>query len=146
MRKIDCIIIHCSASDNLTHDSFKAIYELHISPKKEKFLWGNYHTTGKGFTDIGYHFIVCHDGSIYIGRPIEKIGAHCKGQNGNSIGICLTGNKIFSEKQFQSAIKLCKLLITLLGLKKIDVIGHRMFNNNKTCPNFDVTEKIGRYL
>ena len=45
-----------------------------------------------GFGGIGYHFYVRKDGSIYAGRPIDMIGAHARGSNFNSVGICFEGN------------------------------------------------------
>lgn len=52
------------------------------------------HTThlANGWTGIGYHFYVRKDGSVYRGRPINSIGAHCTGRNSNSVGICFEGN------------------------------------------------------
>ena len=46
----------------------------------------------QGWTGIGYHFYVRKDGSVYRGRPIDIIGAHCTGKNGCSIGVCFEGN------------------------------------------------------
>lgn len=46
----------------------------------------------KGWAGIGYHFFVRKDGSVYRGRPIEAVGAHCLGWNSNSIGVCAEGN------------------------------------------------------
>ena len=44
-----------------------------------------------GWTGMGYHFFVRKDGSVYRGRPIDAVGAHCLGFNSNSIGICAEG-------------------------------------------------------
>lgn len=46
----------------------------------------------RGWAGIGYHFYVRKDGSIYRGRPEDTIGAHTKGYNSRSIGICAEGN------------------------------------------------------
>lgn len=45
----------------------------------------------RGFDSIGYHYIIYLDGSIRFGRPVEQAGAHCKGHNANSIGVCYVG-------------------------------------------------------
>ncbi|WP_337632460.1 N-acetylmuramoyl-L-alanine amidase, partial [Prevotella sp.] len=45
----------------------------------------------RGFDSIGYHYIIYLDGSIHFGRPVEQAGAHCKGHNANSIGVCYVG-------------------------------------------------------
>ncbi|MBE0467709.1 MAG: N-acetylmuramoyl-L-alanine amidase, partial [Candidatus Desulforudis sp.] len=46
----------------------------------------------RGFHGIGYHYFVETSGQIVRGRPEWAEGAHCKGQNHVSIGICLSGN------------------------------------------------------
>lgn len=46
----------------------------------------------KGWAGIGYHFYVRCDGSVYRGRPIETVGAHCMGKNNESIGVCFEGD------------------------------------------------------
>ncbi len=45
-----------------------------------------------GWSGMGYHFLVRKDGSIWEGRPIDKVGAHAYGYNNDSIGICFEGN------------------------------------------------------
>lgn len=143
MRNINLIIIHCSSSDLPEQDSVEAIKYLHTANKKTKIKWGKYDTTGNGWADIGYHYIITKDGTIHIGRPIEKAGAHCKGFNQSSIGICLTGEKEFTEAQFTSLRRIIKdELIPNFGLSIIDVMGHKELNRAKTCPNFDVHEKL----
>ena len=63
-----------------------------------------------GWTGIGYHFFVRQDGSVYRGRPLEMVGAHCPGRNSDSIGICFEGNyetnKNMPEKQFKAGQEL----------------------------------------
>ena len=76
MRKINFIILHCSATKEGVSVTVNDIDRWH----KER-----------GFAKIGYHFVVYLDGSIHKGRPIEEIGAHCKGRNSDSIGICYVG-------------------------------------------------------
>ena len=77
MRSINEIIVHCSATREGQHIPVETI-------KK-------WHTEGRGWTDIGYHFYIELDGTIKKGRDIDKTGAHCKGHNRNSIGICYCG-------------------------------------------------------
>lgn len=91
---------------------------------------------------IGYHFVITKDGGIHIGRPIAVQGAHAKGFNKHSIGICLTGKEEFSYQQFESLRKLCDNLVKQHGLKRRDIVGHRALNTKKTCPNFNVAEYI----
>lgn len=130
MRKINLIIIHCDASDNPKHDNAETIDRWH----KER-----------GWSEIGYNYFIRSNGTIEIGRSIEKIPAHAKGYNSNSIGICLHGLDKFTVDQFQSAAKLVKNLLEIHDLEKKDVIPHNMVNKHKTCPNFDIS-KILDYL
>jgi len=68
------------------------------------------------WSGIGYHFYVRKDGGIYRGRPLDKIGAHCTGQNSDSIGICFEGNYETSDismpgAQFDAGIALIMYLL-----------------------------------
>lgn len=132
MRKIDFIGIHCSASDLEIHDNIESIRLWHIQ---------------RGFDDIGYNWVIVKSGLILPGRPVEKIPAHIYGHNRNSLAICLTGDKIFSKNQFKSLKQLLLKLMPEYGLTLLDVLPHKAFNKNKTCPNFDLEEfKINFYL
>ena len=94
MREINKIIIHCSDSE---FGSKKLIDKWH----KER-----------GWDGCGYHYVITngiddymvkynknHDGLVQEGRPIEKMGAHVKGHNKDSIGICLIGKSNFTPAQ-----------------------------------------------
>lgn len=82
MRPIAEIIVHCSATHpNWMHG--KAI-DAKISEMRR---WHK----GLGWRDIGYHFIVDRNGDVGLGRPVAQIGAHVKGHNIGTIGVCLLG-------------------------------------------------------
>lgn len=121
MRKINKIILHCSASDD---------------PKQTAAMIDSWHKA-RGFKKIGYHFFIRVDGTIEKGRDIEEVGAHAEGYNTDSIGICLAGLTKFSSEQFKS------LSIILKNLKPkyptATIHGHKEFSN-KSCPVFDYTE------
>lgn len=95
-----------------------------------------------GWSGIGYHFYVRKDGSIYRGRPIDKVGAHTTNYNSVSIGVCFEGNfenEIMSSAQIKSGQKLISCLKSLYpnaGIKR-----HRDFNST-ACPgkNFPFEE------
>ena len=87
-KDIKYIVIHCSDTDE-SHKS-EDIHKLHLS-----FGWDG----------IGYHKIIRQDGVIENGRPEYWIGAHVKGFNNISLGICLIGKKNFSHEQFYSLKK-----------------------------------------
>ena len=46
----------------------------------------------RGWSGIGYHFLVRKNGTVEQGRPENKTGAHASGHNYDSIGICFEGN------------------------------------------------------
>jgi len=76
MRDIDKIIVHCTATPEGRHTTVEDVRRWHLD---------------RGWSDIGYHFLIYLDGSLHEGRPIEKTGAHCKGHNKGSIGIAYVG-------------------------------------------------------
>lgn len=117
-RIITKIIIHCSDSDVSGHDSAKVIKDWHLK---------------RGFSDIGYHFVITKKG-IEKGRPINIAGAHCKGENEDSIGICVTGRSGFSTKQMKMLSDLVHILKMIYPI--VEVEPHNHYNSNKTCPNF----------
>ena len=142
MRQINMIVVHCSASDVPEQGTVDAIRHLHTGNRKTKIKWGKYDTTCNGWSDIGYHYVITKDGEVHIGRPIEKAGAHVRGFNKSSIGICLAGDKEFTQEQFKSLKTITDELILNFGLSRIDIIGHRDLDSGKSCPNFDVHEVL----
>lgn len=133
MRSIDTIIIHCSATPEGRDVSTETIKQWHLN---------------RGWSDIGYHFIIELNGTVNIGRPIERSGAHARGYNSTSIGICYVGGcdkdmkpkDTMTEEQFNA----CMALIIDLqsSYPTIDkVIGHNDVSN-KACPSFNVREKF----
>ena len=119
---IKLLVIHCSDTDD--GENFNA---LDIHKKHLDFGWNG----------IGYHKIICRSGKIENGRPEYWIGAHVKGKNHISLGVCLIGRNNFTNQQFLALEKVLKLWKSLYPSAKI--IGHRdTGNTSKTCPNFDV--------
>ena len=124
MRDIKYIVIHCSDTPNGKH--FDAI-DIHNWHKERKF------------DGIGYHAVILIAGSIQQGRPEYWVGAHVRGHNENSLGVCLIGKTEFDKEQWCS-------LATLIEFWKKDrpdaiVLGHRDFPCvHKNCPGFDVKE------
>lgn len=107
-----------------------------------------WHVQGNGWQDIGYHFVVYRDGTVHLGRPIEKAGAHTSGKNANSIGCVYvggcdeTGKKpkdTRTPEQKKAMLELTKEL--LHQYPNCTIHGHREFAN-KACPSFDVQEWV----
>jgi len=124
MRKINKHIIHCS--DSGANTTVEDIYKWHVEEN--------------GWQAIGYHYIIYPDGSIHKGRDINIMGAHCKGNNRDSVGTCLIGRDKFTTQQLTSLQYLHNFLKMLYN-DSMKLHGHRDFSS-KTCPNFDVHQFI----
>ena len=131
-RNIKELIVHCSATPEGKDYSVDTIRQWHLQ---------------RGFSDIGYHYVIYRDGSIHIGRDESIIGAHCTGHNTNSIGVCYIGGCASDGKtpkdtrtteQKQSLVKLLKELKT--KYPQASIHGHRDFSS-KACPSFDATKE-----
>lgn len=87
-----------------------------------------------GWSGIGYHFYVRKDGSVYRGRPIDKVGAHCTGYNDKSVGICFEGN-FESETMSATQKKVGQELISYLKnlYPSAEIKRHKDFNST-ACP------------
>ena len=96
----------------------------------------------RGWSDIGYHYVVRKDGTIEQGRPIDKIGSHVKGQNTGSIGVCWVGGYGgVDDRNEAQKDSLQKLIISLqVAFGKMSLHGHNEYSS-KTCPNFNVIEE-----
>ena len=132
MRKIDLIVVHCSATPENKSSTVADIDRWHRQ---------------RGFAQIGYHYVIYLDGTIHKGRPIELVGAHCQGHNSHSIGICYIGGLAADNKtpkdtrtsaQKQSLLALLKELRAKFPSAKIH--GHRDYAA-KACPSFDATKE-----
>lgn len=128
-RRIDKIILHCSAS-SVIGQRIEHIRAWHMKPTSEG---------GPGWSDVGYHLFLCFDGLIQGGRPLDVPGAHAQGHNAHSIGVCLAGLKPtdFTAKQFDSL----KTVLALLKKAYPDaaLFGHNELDKNgKVCPVFDI--------
>lgn len=126
MRKINQLVIHCSAT-----------------PKGKYFDVDDlraWHVNGNGWNDIGYHYVILLDGTIQLGRNISVIGAHVRGHNLNSIGICYIGGAHGKDTRTKEQKKSMVLLLKTLKLifTDVEILGHRDFENvQKLCPSFD---------
>ena len=133
MRQINKIIIHCSATREGQDIPIETIKKWHVE--------------GRGWSDIGYHFYIDINGNIQMGRNIAKIGAHCKGQNRNSIGICYCGGVEADGKTpkdtrtDEQKNALLAVLRTLKAMYPEAIIHSHSDYANKACPSFDATSE-----
>lgn len=135
---IDTIIIHCAATPNGSGHTAEDIDHWHSER-------GFYRHSGiKQFhaprlQHIGYHFVIRANGITEMGRSIKEIGAHARGHNTRSIGICLIGTDHFTADQWNSL----RALVTDLRRENSrirQVIGHRAVDRRKICPGFSVSD------
>ena len=132
MRRIDEIIVHCTATPEGMPMTVKRIDKIHRDEK---------HWSG-----IGYHIVIYLDGTIHNGRPLEQEGAHCLNHNAHSIGVCYVGGcakDAQTPKDTRTPEQKVALANILEKLHKMfpnaTLHGHREFSNKK-CPSFDVHE------
>jgi len=134
MRELNRIILHCSATKEGKDYSVETIRDWHVK--------------GRGWSDIGYHWVIRLDGSIEVGRPLEKSGAHTKGHNKDSVGVCYIGGcdadgkpKDTMNPEQEKAWRMIVLSLRTLYGDHITIHGHNEFAN-KACPSFTVKEKF----
>lgn len=134
MRKIDGIIIHCTATP-----------EGRDYPLDEIRRW---HVVGRGWKDIGYHYVIHPNGVVEQGRPVEQVGAHCSGHNSTSIGVVYVGGmtadmkspkNTMTDAQNASLVKLLRELMQRYRIPSANIFGHNQFAN-KACPSLDVQD------
>lgn len=129
---VDYIVIHCAATPATMDIGAEEINRWHRQ---------------RGFWKIGYHYVIRRDGSLEAGRDLTEIGAHVKGFNSRSIGVCLVGGidedgmpeNNFTGDQF-GALK-CLLLYLRGHFPDAEIVGHRDLPDvNKDCPSFEVKQ------
>ena len=139
VRELDLIVVHCSDS-----------------PFGDAALIRRWHLA-RGFSDIGYHFVILNgypddeshrlhrpkfwlDGAVETGRLVERMGAHVRRHNHNSVGVCLIGVDQFTQQQFGALVEIIRNL-------RWDHPGARIAGHYellgagdppKSCPNLDM--------
>jgi N-acetyl-anhydromuramyl-L-alanine amidase AmpD len=140
MRHLDEIIVHCTATPATWRQG-----QTTSAKVAEVRRW---HVDERGWSDIGYHYLIDRDGTVVEGRPLARPGAHVRGHNRNSIGIALFGGHGSAETDafadnFTPAqdAALRRLLDSLRDQHKTisKVTGHNEYAA-KACPGFSVSE------
>lgn len=136
-RRIDNIILHCSATPEGKDYTVAQIRQWHLK---------------RGFSDVGYHFVIYSDGSVHRGRPENRVGAHTTGQNAHSIGVCYIGGceatkndkGEYPPKDTRTPAQRSALVKLVAELRSkypgASVHGHNEFAN-KACPSFNVQKE-----
>lgn len=144
------ITVHCSATKEGVQIDADTIRRWHKQ---------------RGWSDIGYHYIIGLDGQIEIGRPLNKTGAHVAGHNTDNIGICYVGGldaagnpkDTRTDLQIESLHDLIEALCVVFDIEEIK--GHRDWSPDtdgdgeveqhewlKACPSFDAISEYGCYV
>lgn len=131
-RNIKEIIIHCADTPEGKDFTVDDIRKWHLQ---------------RGFSDIGYHYVIYRDGSVHNGRDINMAGAHCTNHNSISIGICYIGGRESvgtKPKDTRTEAQKEALVDLLKSLKRIypnaTIHGHKEFAA-KACPSFDAKQE-----
>lgn len=131
MRRIDHIVLHCTATPSNT--SIDAILK--------------YWRDVKGWKNPGYHIIIMASGEAVLLLPIDKVSNGVKGHNANGINIAYIGgiddygdpcdNR--TEEQKTTMLNIVNVLKVMFP--NAEVKGHRDFPGvRKACPSFDVKQ------
>lgn len=130
MRKINTVVIHAAATPPSMQVGAAEIRRWHLD---------------RGWSDIGYHYVIRRNGKVEDGRPVSRAGAHVRGFNQHSIGVCLVGGvdknrnpaDNYTKKQLAALMRLVRQLRADHDI--VSVVGHRDFPRvNKACPSFSV--------
>lgn len=148
-RYIDEIIIHCSAT--------RPGWMIHAKPEEKVAEIKTWHVEDNGWIDIGYARIIDRDGTVVNGRDFDKdgdvfddIGAHTRGKNKTSIGLCLIGGfgsretddffDNFTLAQQTSLVEELRDIVSEIPtITKIS--GHNQYAA-KACPGFSVPKFV----
>jgi N-acetylmuramoyl-L-alanine amidase len=87
----------------------------------------------RGYSDIPYHFVILADGSVHATRPLERMGAHCRGHNADSVGVALMGNLDKVPPTEAQVAALARLLAELRRKWDVPIFGHGELRNT-ACP------------
>jgi len=129
------LIIHHTATDR-DRTTFEAVRQYHIR---------------KGWGDIGYHYFITADGTLWKGRAESEVGAHAQadGMNFKSIGICLTGNfevERPTDAQITTLETTLERLRAEYSISREQVLGHQEVPNAHTlCPGKNLLAWIQDY-
>lgn len=158
-RPVRLIVIHCSATPNARTLFYGVGTKDLRTPVDEIDAWHS----DRGFKRsplamarfnpslraIGYHYVIARNGGLFTGRHPDEVGAHAKGHNSHSIGVCLIGTDQFTPAQWATLAdclpRWCEAHRVVRRFATHDrlegVCGHRDLPLvAKVCPGFRVAE------
>ena len=142
LEDVKYIVVHCTASREGQDLDVSDIDRMHKA---------------RGFSMVGYHYLIKLDGTVQEGRPLDRRGAHVKGYNSKSVGIAYVGgvDDNLKAKDTRTELQIASMVMLLQDLKKkfpkAEVLGHRDLSPDKdgdgiierhewlkNCPSFDI--------
>lgn len=124
MRVIDEVILHCTDTPMSFECTIDDIRDWHLA---------------RGFYDVGYHAYIDRNGFVWYGRDLDRAGAHTKGRNATTIGVCFEGGMDAgwepTPEQVEAYMHYEEELFNEFG--KLPVNPHNKYSD-KTCPNFSI--------
>lgn len=126
---IQYLVVHCSDSPDDSGHTAKDVHDWHVA---------------RGFDGLGYHAVVERTGQVVMGRPIFWKGAHVRGMNSKSLGVCLMGRDHFNKDQMESLKNV--LRVWMYKYPDAKVVKHNDLDKTKTCPNFDLEKWVSNNL
>ncbi|GEM_PF-481599 len=129
--QVSALVVHHSATESGGAGAFRVLHRL-----------------VRGWRDVGYHFVIGNgthspDGFLERGRPEACRGAHAKGANEFSLGVCLVGDFMTGRPtpaQLYTLGSVTRELMASYGLQKSDVLLHREVKGSSTeCPGKNLT-------
>ena len=135
MRKIDLIVIHCSAT---RCDRDYPVEQLRADHRM------------RGFREVGYHYYIRRNGTLHSCRPLEEMGAHARGWNARSVGICYEGgldtdgHPADTRTEEQRVVMQEVVRALLRRYPEARVVGHRDLPGcgGRDCPCFETTDGL----
>lgn len=133
-RTIKYLVLHCTATPEGRNHTAADIDRWHKQ---------------RGFNEIGYNYVIQLNGTIELGRDVDKIPAHVENFNKESIGIVYVGGidkNTLKPKDTRTPEQKKALVELLKELRKLypmaNILGHRDFAGvNKACPCFDAIKE-----
>lgn len=111
-----------------------------------------FHINGRGWCDIGYHFLVGQDGQVYQGRYENRTGAHAANANYANVGVSYVGNfqdAVPSSAMLNAGARIIKALTDSYGIprNRSRVVGHRQVGTTSTaCPGQHLYARLDELL
>jgi hypothetical protein len=122
----------------LHHSDTRQSTDLAQTLQEVRFIQ-DFHMNGRGWNDIGYHFLIDAAGHVIEGRPEGVVGAHVENQNTGNIGIVMLGtyhppkNDPVTKAQLDAFEAVASYIVAKYGVNPDTLKGHRDYKSTD-CP------------